>query len=241
MGWFSQGRARQGRNALPADVVELMERFGRCELDPAYTELDPWGELQAPLTPFASADPAGFIDALAAAVLPVGGWAAVGAERTVWNLLTGEDRRGSAYDALLDATVEFLRRSGIPPMRVIAHHWEHWAGQGGTARTWLPLLAPPPRDQGRLTPLRPGEVRRIAQLTPEADANVILVRGGGDAYEAIVDSPWSDDDPRRCQSVLQTAPSLYDLYLGVAQSLQTPPAWHDPELGPYFPLPRPRW
>lgn len=242
MGFFGQGRARLRGNALPGNIVEMMERFGRSELNPAAAaEPDPWTDLQAPLLAFARADPDGFTAVLARAVLPVGGWAATGAERTVWNLLPPESRRGPAYEALLDATVEFLRQSGLPPARTISSHWEHWVSRGGTVETWLPIIEPPAREAARLTPLRPGEPRPLARLAADAEANLILVRAEGDHYEAIIEQPRSDTDRRRVWSVLRTAESQYDLYLDIGLSLQAPQGWHDPELAPFFPLRAPDW
>jgi hypothetical protein len=95
-----------GRQArLPSDIISMMERFGRNEYDPQAYPDDPgaiWTETQEPLYPLASSDPSDFIDALAQAVEPTGGWATFGAAHTVWNLVTEEDRSGIAYSSLMD-------------------------------------------------------------------------------------------------------------------------------------------
>jgi hypothetical protein len=57
---------------------------------------------------------------------------------------------------------------------------------------------------------------------------------------AIVDARYSDDDPTRARWVWHRAPTLYQLYLQVGRSLQTPPHWVTSELEAYVPLPPPR-
>src|SRR6266849_4138399 len=87
MGLFSR---RQKQPALPDDIIRMMERFGRYEFNPQTSGVDPadMGQLMAELYPFASADPDGFLVALAEAVLPVGGWVVYGASHTIWELLS---------------------------------------------------------------------------------------------------------------------------------------------------------
>jgi hypothetical protein len=122
MGIFRR-RQKQHPNeyVLPSDIISMMERFGRYEFNPqanADNGAD-IGQLMAELYPFASADPAGFLAALAGAVLPVGGWAAYGASRTIWELLSPSVsvsvRQHPSYNAIMNAALEFLRTSGVPP------------------------------------------------------------------------------------------------------------------------------
>jgi hypothetical protein len=231
------------RNALPRNISPMMERFGRHEFDVMNSSDDGvavFNETQQPLLAFAGSDPDGLVEALANAVCPVGGWAAFGGARTVWNLLTPSFEH-PAYDRLMDASIGFLRENGVPPNRVAGYDWQHWIARGGTIETWLPLRPLPTAEQAPITPLRPGEVRPVARLTEASDSNVILVRlDEKSVYRQVVDARYSDEDPRRVRNEYESAPSLRELYIKIANTLQTPPPWHDPQLGMYFPLPRPR-
>jgi hypothetical protein len=240
MGLFGSRHRGPDRPGLPPGFIVMMERFGRFEFDPQASTDDPgliWSETQAPLLPFATADPTGFADAIRAAVAPVGGWAAFGGACTAWELLASDDRRGPAYEALLSAAAEFLRGSGVPPTNVKGYIWNHWVDRGGTADTWIPRIPTPSPSDAPISPLQYGELRRIAQLSPRPDSNVVLVRlDPNGSHVAIIDARRSDDDPRRTQWDWKSAASSHVLYAAIALDLQMPPYWCDPELEPYFPL-----
>jgi len=140
MGLFSR---HQKPLSLPDDIVSLMERLGRFEFDAQTSgenagEL--WGRWAETLPPFASANPEGFVNALAEAVLPVGGWAVYGASRTLWELFSSQEsvRLHQASLAIMDAAIAFLRANRVSPMYVRGYEWEHWFARGGTRETWLP-------------------------------------------------------------------------------------------------------
>jgi hypothetical protein len=102
---------RRARSPLPPDIAQMMERFGRHEIDIMNSSDDGYAVFQAtqqPLLAMASSDPAGFIRALADTCVPVGGWAVYGADRTVINLI-GSSRSGDDWLRILDASIEFLR------------------------------------------------------------------------------------------------------------------------------------
>jgi hypothetical protein len=242
MGIFGK---RQKQSALPGDIVSKMERFGRYEFNPqanAGGAEDIWG-LMGDLYPIASADPEGFMAAIADAVLPVGGWAVYGASRTIWELLSPptELRHNPSYNAIMNAAIEFLRTNGVPPMMVRGYEWEYWVNNGGTSDTWIPRRPTPSPDQAPISKLQPGEIRRITQLTSESDSNAILVRQNSDGrYCALVDAKQSDEDPRRDQWEWKSAETLYELYIQIGLAMKVPTYWYDRELELYFPLPRPR-
>jgi hypothetical protein len=216
-----------------------MERFGRHEIDPVRSRDDGYAVFQATQEPLLNAvrdNPQEFITALADACVPVGGWAAYGADRTVVNLIDSTPG-GEDWFRILDASIRFLRSNFVPPMRVPPYAWERFLDQGGTGNTWLELRTPPDRDAVRLTPLGDGEIRRVVKLGPEPDANVILVQRAGESYVALVDARWSDEDPTRSQSEWKHAADLYDLYLDIAWSSQVWD-WADPEIEPFFPAPK---
>lgn len=243
MGLFTKRHDVPGHPGLPPGIAAMMERYGRFEFDPQASTDDPssiWPETQAPLLPFVTSDPLGFVAALAEAVVPVGGWAAFGGACTAWDLLTSDSRHGPGYDALLTAAVDFLRVNRVPPLRVKGYLWSHWVDRGGTTDTWIPRIATPSAAESPITPLRSGELRRVAQLTSDADSNVVLVRlDPPGTHVAVIDARRSDEDERRSQWDWESAESAHALYITVGLALQVPPHWCDPELEPYFPLRRP--
>lgn len=242
MGSFRRRQDQQARGyALPDGVVSLMVRFGRYEFDPQSSGEDSssiWMETQLPLQPFASTDPSGFMAALAKAMLPVGGWAVYGAAHTILDLISPPPEHDPSYNAIMNASLAFLHASGVPAMKLNGYEWQHWVTNGGTHDSWAPRLPTPSADEAPIAILRAGETRRVAQVTAEADSNVLLVRQTGDGrYSALIESRTSEQDPRRVQREWLSAASLHDLYVQIGLTMQTPPHWYDSELGPYFP----RW
>ena len=240
MGLF--GRQR-GARRLPANIVELMEQFGRFEFDPRRAgNIDPgavYEDIVGPLYQLSTSDAPGFVAELAAAVVPVGGWAVYGGERLVKELFTG-DLDDPSYHAMMSAALDFLRSLGLPNSRLNSYEWSFWLEHKGRTEPWLVARPLPTPDQAPIRELGIGEERRVAQLDALADSNLIYVRRrreGG--FEAFVDARRSDDDPARGQFPLYQSNSLHDLYRQIAESLQVPPYWCDREIEPYFPYPKP--
>ncbi|MFJ3757640.1 hypothetical protein [Streptomyces sp. NPDC090080] len=223
---------------LPDDVVSRMERFGRFEFDPVGTDIDAsdvWGELQAPFLPLAQSDPQGFARVLADAVLPVGGFALFGAARTIWNLV-GSDFSSPAYDAVRMAALEFFRANGVPNNRLSADDWRFW--QANRSEPWLVGRPRPTAEEAGITPLAPGETRRIAQITEAPDSNVLYVAPAhGRGFRAVIDGPTSDTDSARTRFDWMSADTLHDLYARIGEAFQTPVHWVADELRPFVPLP----
>jgi hypothetical protein len=246
MGFFKKDASAQPHSfRWPMDTVDRMIRFGKFEAGHGQIADDSstiWTETQEPYFPLARDNPAEFTKLLGDAVLPIGGWACFGAARTAVNLLTPENRNGPSYDSILSASLEFLRASGVPPMKLTGIEWSHWLAQGGDVDSWIPRILPPPSSTP-LTPFSVGEVRRVAQLGNAPDSNQLLVTLKDDGrYQALIDARWSDEDPTRSQSEWggYWSESIYDLYLKIALNLQAPPFWYNAELLPFFPLPAPR-
>lgn len=154
MGIFGK---RQKQPALPGNIVNMMERFGHVEFDPQGSGEDigtVWMELQWPLQPFTEADPEGFLIALANAIVPVGGWAAYGASRTLYEFFSSKTafHQHPAYVAIMDAAIEFLRANRVPPLNVRPYEWAHWMARGGTRETWEPQTTAPTPTGGQRSP-----------------------------------------------------------------------------------------
>jgi len=245
MGFFKKDTpAQRPSSRMPLNTVELMTRFGKFEAGHGQSFDDPssiWTETQEPYFPLASDSPSEFLQMLGDAVLPIGGWASFGAARTAVNLLTPENRTGPSYDAIINASLEFLRANGVPPMKLTGIEWDFWLDLGGDADSWIPRI-PAPLSSTPLTPFSIGEMRRVAVMNSAPDSNQLFVTLKDDGrYQAIIEAKWSDEDPTRSQSEWggYWSDSLYELYLKIALNLQVPPTWYDEELLPFFPLPRP--
>jgi hypothetical protein len=141
------------------------------------------------------------------------------------------------FNAIALAGLEFLRSHGVPTSRLSLNEMDLWHRLRGDDAPWL-VGRPLPSD--RLTPLQPGEVRRVAQVFPGPRSNVIYVKQAApDRYVAVIDGEWSEEDPRRVQNEWYGARTLHELYVLIGRGFQTPCYWADQELEPYFPLPSP--
>jgi hypothetical protein len=185
------------------------------------------------------ADRDAFLTSLSTLAEQYGGWAAYGAERLMIEVAGGSHEH-PAYGQIMDASLNFLRTNGVPPMNVTGYEWRHWIASGGTNETWLQRRLTPTSEQAPISDLSAGETRRLAQLVAGDHSNVFMVQRTLDGrFRWIVDAEQSDTDPERTQYVHMTAGSLHDLYIQIGLALQSPPHWYDCELEPYFPLPSP--
>lgn len=225
-------RPRPGR--LPVDTLAKMEQFGRYSFD--WQKYPMQESPEAEMYMIAQGDQDGFLAELAALVVPTGGWSAYGGMKLVMSIL-GADVVQPDYDAIVLAGLHFIRSHGVPKSRLSINEMNQWRRLQGEDTPWL-LGRPVPPD--RLTPLQPGEMRRVAQMFPGPRSNVIYVQQAApDRYVALIDGEWSEEDPRRVQNEWYVAPSLHQLYERLGDAFQTPSYWVDSELEPYIPLPPP--
>jgi hypothetical protein len=105
---------------LPPDLLARLEAFGQFEYDPQGSGVEAIGHPNADYSLLITAreDPDGFIAALSASALPVGGWTIYGAMRLAWHFgfLKPETPRADA-DALGLPALQFVRGMGGT--------WEH--------------------------------------------------------------------------------------------------------------------
>jgi len=238
------GERSRGTPALPENIVSMMEVAGRFEFDPQEATIDAgwvWHHLKRPLLEMARADPEAFLTSLAAAVVPVGGWAVFGAARTLYDVSNIDlALKHPAGREILTASLQFLRDHGVPNNRLTGYEWRFWVDNKGAVEQWLPVRPAPSLDQAPITEFEPGEVRRVAQLTEDFNSNVLYVRcDESGEYAAVVDRKWSEEEPRRARNDWIMSDAIDVLYRKIAEALQVPPYWVDPELEAYFPYPRP--
>jgi hypothetical protein len=228
---------------LPPDIIATMESFGRYSLGALRNPLDMGyiaDRIIIPLFTIAQADQNAFLTALRDKTIPVGGWAVYGASRIMREVIAGEVNH-PAFDELQAAGLRFLRERGVPNMQLTGYEWNFFLDHRQGAEPWLVGRPKPTPEEAPITELAPDELRRIAQLFPEADSNLVFVRRDpSGAYTAVLDRKWSDDDPTRSQDDWKTASTLNDLYWDIGCNFQVPTHWYHPEMGPYFPLPKPR-
>lgn len=123
--------------ALPPDLVSRLEPFGRFEFDPQGSGIDPIGlpSAEYPLLQMAKQDPDGFMAALAAVTVPIGGWTVYGAMRLIWNFgLADPDVPQSDSDAISMTALQFLHDSGYPEERLSPRDMAFWRRIAG--RDW---------------------------------------------------------------------------------------------------------
>ncbi len=126
------GRKKQQANALPADTVSRMEEFGQFEMNPMDSPLDGlyvWEHLQKPYQE-RSGEQGGLISALAAVVVPSGGWAAYGAHRTIASLI-GPELSHPDYDEIRRVALRFLRLEGYGPDHLNDYELRFWLDDTG--------------------------------------------------------------------------------------------------------------
>jgi hypothetical protein len=139
MGLFSKrdsdAPSANARVTLPPNLVARLEPFGRFEFDPQGSGVDAVGlpNAEFPLLQMAKQNPDGFVAALAATTVPVGGWTAYGAMRLVMHFgLVQSDAPHADSDAISMAALQFLRDSGYSWDRLSLNErsvWQRAAGQ----------------------------------------------------------------------------------------------------------------
>ncbi|HTJ70941.1 MAG TPA: hypothetical protein VL551_25590 [Actinospica sp.] len=183
----------------------------------------------------AQEDRDGFLRELRAVVERAGGWAALGGKYLVTDILPIETDTED-FNAIVLAGYQFLRKNGAPPIRLSPNDHTLWQRVNTRGEPWLVWRDPPPDT---LTPLRPDEIRKVAEIKrADGYTNTILVRQDGPSkFTAVIEGAYSEEDPRLSRNDWHTASSLHDLYIRIAESSQTPTDWAAPDLQPYFPLP----
>jgi hypothetical protein len=112
---------------LPAGTSLRMEILGRYTAKgPENSSLDAARIWDVCLRPFLDVTP----EELAAAVLPVGGWAVYGASRCLRELGV-HDEEGEAYGAIWDAGLTFYRTTGVGVEHLSHHDLRRWTARHG--------------------------------------------------------------------------------------------------------------
>jgi hypothetical protein len=231
-------RRKSAGGRLPVNFVEQLAIFGQHQwsvyLSP-YESAEIWTSILEPFLPAAKGSPAAFVEVLAIDASPVGGWTAYGAERLMHELVDDASNY-EGYATVLDASLEFLRRNYVKNKRLTGFEWKYWVDSGGTVDSWIPSLPVPDITTTLITPLSPGESRRVAQLESRTDSNAFYVSADSEGFIVEAEARWNDEDPTRKRWKMDRAESMFDLYLDLAYQLESV-YWSDQELKPFFPIP----
>lgn len=181
-----------------------------------------------------------YVDALAEAVLPLGGWAVIGAADLLVKAIFEPDDRPS-YVRLLLADLELKRAVRVSDIALSMYEAEFWR-RHNPGREWLEPKYPPARDDAQISPLAVGEEREVGRHTSAPTSNLVFVRRtAGDRYLAFVDQEVEHGEPAkgRVEAPMREADNLYDLFVFLGES---PLAnfWNHEELEPFCIYDRPR-
>lgn len=220
------------RPKLPPGTADRIANYGRREFtrDPAIA--DDW-MIEPDMHGIAGRHPAEFLGELAA-IAGQGGWAALGAERLLWSVASDLSSR-PGYSDVMESGLRFLRENNVPAARLTGYEWGYWVDHHPGEEWLVPRELPDPASwQG--TPLGPDEIRPLVKLLPDDNSNLMLAKTENGVYIGILDSPYSDEDPRRIRSDLARADTLYDLYVELGRRVVIAPAWADDEFSAFPPF-----
>jgi len=181
-----------------------------------------------------------YVDALAEAVLPIGGWAVLGAADLLVKVVFEPEDQPS-YVRLLLAALELKRAARVSDIALSTYEGEFWR-RHNPGRDWLEPKFPPTRVDAQISPLAIGEEREVGRHTSFPTSNRVLVRRTAeDRYLAFVDQEVERGTPAegRVEAPMREAGSLYELFVFLGES---PLAnfWNHPELEPFCIYDRPR-
>jgi hypothetical protein len=185
-------------------------------------------------------DQEAYVDALAEAILPIGGWAVLGGADLLVKAIFEPDDRPS-YVSLLLAALELKRAVRVSDIALSLYEGEFWR-QHNPGHEWLEPKSPPARPDALISPLAIGEERKVGQHTSAPTSNLVLVRRTAeDRYLAFVDQEVERGEPAkgRVEAPMREADNLYDIFVFLGES---PLAnfWNHEELEPFCIYDRPR-
>lgn len=181
-----------------------------------------------------------YVDALAETIVPIGGWALLGAADLLVQAAFEPDDR-PAYVKLLLAALELQREVRVSDIALSSYETMFWR-QHNPGREWLEPKVPPSRADGQITPLAIGEEREVGRHTSSPTSNLVFVRRTAeDHYLTFVDQEVENGNPAkgRVEAPMREADNLYDIFVFLGES---PLAnfWNHEELEPFCIYDRPR-
>lgn len=229
---------RQSGGPLPPDIAGQMEERGRARNEGLKTELTDAQERH--FLSLSQPEKEAYVDALAGAILPLGGWAVLGAaDLLVKAVFEPEDR--PSYVSLLLAALELRRAVRVSDIALSVYEGEFWR-QHNPGREWLEAKSPPARADAQISPLAIGEEREVGRHTSAPTSNLVFVRRTAeDRYLSFVDQEVERGEPAkgRVEAPMREADNLYDIFVFLGET-PFPNFWNHDELEPFCIYDRPR-
>jgi hypothetical protein len=233
---------RQLSGPLPPDIATQMEERGRVR--GGMRSEGPKNELTAAqdqlFTSLSQEEQEAYVDALAEAIVPIGGWALLGAADLLVQAVFEPDDY-PAYVKLLLAAIELQRSVRVSDIALSTYETLFWR-QHNPGREWLEPKLPPASAETQISPLAIGEELEVGRHTSSPTSNLVFVRRTAeDRYLAFVDQEVERGEPTkgRLEAPMREADNLYDLFVFLGES---PFAnfWNHEELEPFCIYDRPR-
>src|ERR1700709_1854584 len=187
---------RQARDEgpLPRDIATQMEERGRTRSEGVKNELT--GAQEQHFLSLSQGEQEAYVDALAEAVLPIGGWAVLGAADLLVQAIFDPDDH-PAYVRLLLAAIELQRAVRVSDIALSTYETMFWR-QHNPGREWLEPKFPPARAAAKISPLAVGEAREVGRHTSSPTSNLVFVRRTAeDRYLTFVDQEVERAEPAK--------------------------------------------
>jgi hypothetical protein len=224
----------QSSSGFPSNFRDELDEFARWrrEVNPSESPRLDLGKMYE----MAEADRDGFLRDLAVVALPDGEWVVLGAKNLLLEILP-IGTANSDFDSIVLAAFHFLRDCGVPPNRLSPNDLDLW-DRLGNGEPWLYGLPIPTSGEG-LADVHRDEKRLAARIArPDGCENQLFIRRNDSLqYVAVIEGPYSADDPTISSFEWYVYGNLHDLYRRVGVALQVPPMWALPELLSYVPIP----
>jgi hypothetical protein len=181
-----------------------------------------------------------YVDALAETIVPIGGWALLGAADLLVQAVFEPDDH-PAYVKLLLAAIELQRAARVSDIALSTYETMFWR-QHNPGREWLEPKSPPTRAEAQISPLAIGEEREVGRHTSAPTSNLVFVRRTGeDSYLTFVDQEVERGEPAkgRVEAPMREADNLYDIFVFLGEA-PFPNFWNHDELEPFCIYDRPR-
>ena len=236
---FLKGSSGQGNSGAGPDAALASDlwAFGRFEiLTPRAPQA--LAERASVIEPRyygeATANPEAFSRRVLAIAQRHGGWHAYGGARLLRSLLTSP--AGPTFDAVVEESFRFLRSRNINFMYLSPVEIDWWVRHHPDENYLQPIKPLPPTDA--VTPFALGEFRKVAEMGPQGNNNVVFVHRTADKYLALIQSPGENlADTTRMP--WDSNVDLYNLYEELGSRLRVEPPWCDAELARFCRLAAP--
>jgi hypothetical protein len=231
--WINTSTAAEpapaARGPLPPDILTRLDAYGRLRSEGFQS--DDYA-LERGFRDLPQHEQERYVDALAEAVLPVGGFAVFGAAKLLTDSMFKPDDHPSYVRILLES-LEIRRSARVSQVALSVNEEMLWHKHNPDAE-WLEPHIPPSPEEAVISPLAVGEEREVARYTSAPDTNrVFLVRDAENRYAAEVDMPIDrHEDPRRVRKRIAEAENPYAVLVFVGEN-PLASHWSHPELEPF--------